>query len=198
MSGPTPDALTDVPPAAREAVSALTAAPGEPVKMLVSGGIGTGKSSVLATVRTALRTAGVAVITRAPRAGDDPAAAIVIDDAHLLAGEELDQLAERVSDPGSTIVVATEPLAQRKELRALTTALERENPVISLGSLTTRRHRRGGHFGDRSSAASGSRSGPYGLDRRSAVLIATRDRRVAYRPTASLRRTPSSRRPSSQ
>ena len=136
MAGPAPDALTDVPPAAREAVSALTAAPGEPVKMLVSGGIGTGKSSVLATVRTALRTAGVAVITRAPRAGDDPAAAIVIDDAHLLAGEELDQLAERVSDPGSTVVVATEPLTQRKELRALTTALERENPVISLGSLT--------------------------------------------------------------
>ena len=137
MAGPAPDALTDVPPAAREAVAALTAAPGEPVKMLVSGGIGTGKSSVLATVRTALRAAGVAVITRAPRAGDDPAAAIVIDDAHLLAGEELDQLTERVSDPGSTIVVATEPLTQRKELRALTTALERENPVISLGSLTT-------------------------------------------------------------
>ena len=137
MAGPAPDALTDVPPAAREAVAALTAAPGEPVKMLVSGGIGTGKSSVLATVRTALRTAGVAVITRAPRAGDDPAAAIVIDDAHLLAGEELDQLVERVSDPGSTIVVATEPLTQRKELRALTTALERENPVIALGSLAT-------------------------------------------------------------
>jgi DNA-binding CsgD family transcriptional regulator len=105
------------------------------VRILVSGGIGTGKSSVLATVRNALRSAGVAVMTRAPRAGDDPAAAIVIDDAHLLGDDELEQLAERVSDSGSTIVVSAEPLVQRQALRALATALERQNPVISLASL---------------------------------------------------------------
>ncbi len=63
MAGPAPEALTDIPPAAREAVSALTAAPTEPVKILVSGGIGTGKSSVLAMVRTALRAADVPVMT---------------------------------------------------------------------------------------------------------------------------------------
>ncbi len=136
MAGPAPEALTDIPPAARDAVSALTAAPSEPIKILVSGGIGTGKSSVLAMVRSALRSADVPVMTRAPRAGDDQDAAIVIDDAHLLADEELDRLAERVSDPGSTVVVATEPLTQQPALRALITALERENPVISLGSLT--------------------------------------------------------------
>ncbi|HET9563655.1 MAG TPA: isoniazid response ATPase/transcriptional regulator IniR, partial [Mycobacterium sp.] len=95
-----------------------------------------GKSSVLAMVRSALRSADVPVMTRAPRAGDDQAAAIVIDDAHLLADEELDRLAERVSDPGSTVVVAAEPLTQQPALRALITTLERENPVISLGSLT--------------------------------------------------------------
>ncbi len=136
MAGPAPEALTDIPPVAREAVSALIGAPTEPVKFMVSGGIGTGKSSVLATLRTALRSADVPVMTRAPREGDDPGAAIVIDDAHLLADVEIDRLAERVSDPGSTVVVAAEPLAQRPTLRALTTALERENPVISLGSLT--------------------------------------------------------------
>ena len=136
MAGPAPEALTDIPPAARDAVSALTAAPTEPIKILVSGGIGTGKSSVLAMVRNALRSADVQVMTRAPRAGDDPTAAIVIDDAHLLADEELEQLAERVSDPGSTVVVAAEPLIQRQALRALATSLERENPVITLGALT--------------------------------------------------------------
>ena len=136
MAGPAPEALTDIPPAAREAVSALTGAPTQPVRILISGGIGTGKSSVLATMRTALRAAGVAVATRSPRADDDQDAAIVIDDAHLLADEELDKLAERVSDPGSTVVIATEPLIQRPPLRALATALERQNPVISLGSLT--------------------------------------------------------------
>ena len=90
---------------------ALIAAPTVPVKMLVSGGIGTGKSSVLAVVRAALRTAGVAVVTRAPRAGDPTDAAVVIDDAHLLADDELDRLVELVSEPGSTVVVAAEALA---------------------------------------------------------------------------------------
>ena len=104
--------------------------------MLVSGGIGTGKSSVLAMVRTALRSADVPVITRAPRTDDDPAAAIVIDDAHLLSDRELDQLGERVSDPRSTVVIAAEPLTQQPALRELATALKRQNPVISLGSLT--------------------------------------------------------------
>jgi DNA-binding CsgD family transcriptional regulator len=128
--------MTDIPPAAREAVSALAAAPAEPVRILVSGGIGTGKTSVLAEMRTALRGADVAVMTRAPQADDDPNAAIVIDDAHLLSDAELDELTDRVSDPGSTVVIATEPLRQRPSLRALATALERQNPVISLGSLT--------------------------------------------------------------
>src|SRR4051812_23243496 len=126
MAGPTPQATTDIPPAAREAVAALAAAPTQPVRMLVSGGIGTGKSSVLAMVRDALRSADVRVITRAPREGDDPTAAIVIDDAHLLADDELQQLVERAPDPGSTVIVAAEPLAQRQALRALATALERE------------------------------------------------------------------------
>ena len=135
MAGPSPEALNDIPPAARHAVSALVAAPTEPIKVLVSGGIGTGKSSVLAMMRNVLRAAAVQVMTRAPRAGDDPQAAIVIDDAHLLADEDLEQLAERVSDPASTMVVAAEPLIQRQALRKLAIALERENPVITLGAL---------------------------------------------------------------
>src|SRR6185312_3479060 len=109
MAGPAPDALTDIPPAAREAVLALIAAPGDKVRILVSGGIGTGKSAVLAMARNALRSADIAVITRAPRPDDDPDAAIVIDDAHLLTDSELLQLAERVSDPGTTVVVAAQP-----------------------------------------------------------------------------------------
>ncbi|MET0992989.1 MAG: isoniazid response ATPase/transcriptional regulator IniR [Mycobacterium sp.] len=136
MARPAPEVLTDIPPAARDATAALIAAPTVPVKMLVSGGIGTGKSSMLAVVRAALRAAGVAVVTRTPRAGDPADAAVVIDDAHLLADAELDQLVERVSDRASTVVVATEALAHQPALRALVTAMERENPVVALGSLT--------------------------------------------------------------
>ncbi|WNG93258.1 isoniazid response ATPase/transcriptional regulator IniR [Mycobacterium sp. ITM-2016-00318] len=127
--------MNDIPPAAREAVSTLTAAPTEPVRILVSGGIGTGKSSVLAAMRNTLRSADIQVVTRAPRPDDDPGAAVVIDDAHVLADDELLRLAERVSDPRATVIVAAEPLTQRQSLRALVTALERENPVLSLGSL---------------------------------------------------------------
>jgi DNA-binding CsgD family transcriptional regulator len=102
----------------------------------VSGGIGSGKSSVLAAMRSALRTAGVPVLTRPPRRGDEPAAAVVIDDAHLLDDDELEQLVDRAADPASTIIVATEPLAHRPALRTLATAIERENPVVSLGALS--------------------------------------------------------------
>ena len=137
MARPAPEDRTDILPAARDAVAAVVAAPTVPVKMLVSGGIGTGKTSVLVVVRATLRTAGVAVMTRAPRAGDQTDAAVVIDDAHLLADDELDQLVELVSEPGSTVVVATEPLAHQPALRALATAMERENPLVSLGSLPT-------------------------------------------------------------
>jgi DNA-binding CsgD family transcriptional regulator len=135
MPKPAPEPATEIPPSARDTVAALSAAPSDPVKILVSGGIGSGKSSVLAAVRTALRTAGVPVLTRPPRAGDDPSAAVVIDDAHLLDDDELEQLVDRVADPASTVVVATEPLAHRPALRALATAIERENPVVSIGAL---------------------------------------------------------------
>jgi DNA-binding CsgD family transcriptional regulator len=136
MASPAPEPLTDVPPPARDTVATLIAAPTVPVKLLVSGGIGTGKSSVLAVVRSTLRAAGVPVVTRPPRDGDDPGAAVVIDDAQLLDDNELGQLVERVADPASTVVVAAEPLVHQPSLRALATAIERENPVVTLGALT--------------------------------------------------------------
>ena len=136
MARPASEPLTDIPPAARDTVAALLAAPTDPVKVLVSGGIGTGKSSVLAAIRSALREAEVAVLTRPPRDGDDSAAAVVIDDAHLLDDEELGRLGELVADPASTVVVAAEPLAHHAALRSLAAAIERENPVVSLGALS--------------------------------------------------------------
>ena len=137
MPKPAPEPATEIPPPARDAVAALSAAPRDPVKILVSGGIGSGKSSVLAAVRSALRTAGVRsahpTTARRRRSSD---AAVVIDDAHLLDDGELEQLVDRVADPASTVVVATEPLAHRPALRALATAIERENPVVSIGALS--------------------------------------------------------------
>jgi DNA-binding CsgD family transcriptional regulator len=135
MPKPVPEPPTDIPPPARDTVAKLVTAPTDPVKILVSGGIGTGKSSVCDAVRSALRAAGVPVLTRPPRSTDEPGAAVVIDDAHLLDDDELGQVIDRVADPSSTVVVVAEPLAHRPALRALSTAIERENPIVSLGPL---------------------------------------------------------------
>ena len=106
--------MREVPPA-REAIDALANAATAPAKLLISGGIGTGKTTVLAAARDALRDAGLTVLTRPPRAGDPPDAAIVVDDAHLLSEPELRDLAERVADPRATVVVAAEPQEQLRE-----------------------------------------------------------------------------------
>ncbi|KHO28327.1 transcriptional regulator [Mycolicibacterium setense] len=128
--------VPELPSAARSAIDAVSADPTAPVKRLVSGGIGTGKSTVLAEIRQALRDAGRVVLTRAPRPDDAPDAAFVVDDVHLLGDDEIDCLTEKVATPAATVVVAGEPLTHRPRLQELDTALERENPVVRLGPLT--------------------------------------------------------------
>ncbi|MGE2715430.1 isoniazid response ATPase/transcriptional regulator IniR [Mycolicibacterium litorale] len=135
MTSPAPHREAELPAAAREAVAAIEADPAAPAKVLVVGGLGTGKSTVLTAVRAALRSTRRAVLSR-PRRPDDPAdAAVVVDDAHLLDGADLEQLTELVADSGATVVIATQPLAHHRALRALVTALERENPSVTLGSV---------------------------------------------------------------
>lgn len=131
-----PESVPELPSAARLAIDAVEANPTAPAKRVVTGGIGTGKSTVLAEIRDALRNAGRVVLTRAPRSGDALEAAFVVDDVHLLGDSEIASLTEKVADPSATVVVAGEPLTQRMPLHTLTTALERENPVVRLGPLT--------------------------------------------------------------
>jgi len=128
---------TDIPTPARELIGVLTADPKTPAKILVVGGMGTGKTTVLAAVRAALRSAGVQVSARPPAPGDPATVALVVDDAHLLSDAELEALTERAADPGSTVVVATEAYQHHGPLRTLTVAMERENPVVVLGALPT-------------------------------------------------------------
>ncbi|TGB36629.1 isoniazid response ATPase/transcriptional regulator IniR [Mycolicibacterium peregrinum] len=135
MTAPAPEPVPELPLAARTAIGAVLAEPAEPVKLLLSGGIGTGKSTVLAEIRSTLREAGRTVLTRAPRPGDAAEAAFVVDDADQLSDTEIDCLAEKVADPSATVVAACVPLTHRLPLHALATALERENPVVRLGPL---------------------------------------------------------------
>jgi DNA-binding CsgD family transcriptional regulator len=119
-------------PIPEEAIQALANASTVPVKLLISGGIGSGKTTAVTTAREALRHAGLTVLTHSPRIGDPPDAARVLDDAHLLSEPELRSLAECVTDPRTTVVVAGEP---QEQLQDLTVAMERDRSRISLGPL---------------------------------------------------------------
>lgn len=148
MTGTAPHRPKDPLPAAREAIALVEADPRAPVKLLVTGGIGTGKTSVLGALRGAFRASGRPVLSQPPRqapaaAGDTAArdtatedTAIVVDDADLLDDADLDRLAELVADPSTTVVVAVQPLVHRPSLRRLGIALERENPAVALGPVT--------------------------------------------------------------
>ncbi|MUL47787.1 helix-turn-helix transcriptional regulator [Mycobacterium sp. CBMA293] len=117
-------------------LAALATAPG--AKALVLGGIGSGKTTALETVRNALRTNGTTMVARVPRNGDGLDAAIVIDDVQLLSTAELDLLTELAGEPGRTVVVSAEPLAHAPALNALTTTLSRQHPPIQLAPMTPR------------------------------------------------------------
>ncbi|AFM15217.1 response regulator containing a CheY-like receiver domain and an HTH DNA-binding domain [Mycolicibacterium chubuense NBB4] len=135
MTSPAPQRTTDLPPPAREAVAAVEADPRAAVKLLVTGGIGTGKSTALAAVRAALRASGRPVLSRPPRPADPDDATLVVDDAHLLGADDLERITELVADPAATVVIAAEPLSHYPALAALGTALQRENPAVALGPL---------------------------------------------------------------
>jgi DNA-binding CsgD family transcriptional regulator len=137
---PVPTSRIEVPPTAREALETLANADAVPAKLLISGGIGTGKTTVLTAARATLRSAGLTVLTRPPRADDPPDAALVIDDAHLLSDTELLDLTERVADARATVVVAAEPREQHIALRALSVAIERDRSRILLGPLPAGEH----------------------------------------------------------
>ncbi len=102
----------------------------------MTGGIGTGKTTFVGQARDALRNAGVEIVTSPTRLSDSTATALVVDDAHQLTGAELQRLRELVDEPGSTMVIATEPRAHDRNLRALAAAIEQQRPGIRLGPLS--------------------------------------------------------------
>ncbi len=113
----------------------VLAALGPGVRLLVVGGVGSGKSTALQAVRRSLRESGHAVTTRLS-GGSDAGAAVVIDDAHLLGHDELRRLAEIADESDRTIVVATQPRDRQPGLAGLAAILERDHPRIRLGPLT--------------------------------------------------------------
>lgn len=115
--------MTEVVPAARELVRALADAPSSPVQVLITGGLGTGKTTTLAAIREVLRAAGVDGAT-------------VVDDADELDDSELQALTALAQRSDATLVVACQACEQRPALRELLSTLERHRPRIALGPLS--------------------------------------------------------------
>lgn len=130
----------EFPRAARDVLGDLADAAATPVKAIIVGGIGTGKTTFLAAARDRLRDAGVPVRTRPPRNDDPPGTAFVVDDAHLLDDADLLKLVEHVGDAGATVVAAAEAHEQRAALRSLATAIARDRPRLALGPLPVTEH----------------------------------------------------------
>lgn len=121
---------------ARAVIDAVAAAPRPSV--YISGNAGSGKSSVLAYARR--------VIDRNDRASvvldsttdiqDVPLdVTLLVDDAHLLAKEQLRALRDRASRSASTIVTSR-PESRNADLVAVAGVIERSSPAIVLGHVT--------------------------------------------------------------
>lgn len=122
------------PAGSRRWSTLLSSVRDSPVKAVITGGIGTGKTSLLTELRNALRSSGIEVRSRPPAGGD--AAAVLVDDAHLLSAAELSSLTTLVADPDRTVVIATEAREHDAALRELMAAVERENPRLTLGPMS--------------------------------------------------------------
>ena len=109
-----------------------------PVRVLLTGPAGSGKSGFLRHLRRELAAAGSTISTTRSRVeiGGVPAEhVLVVDDAHLLDDGQLSALAERSSDPEAALVLAARPWPQSDSFRALAEELERSAPAVVLGSI---------------------------------------------------------------
>lgn len=120
------------------AVAPLTALD-RPIRGVIVGPAGSGKSAALRLVRDELRARGIQTTAAlaAPPATSAAAArpVVLIDDAHLLPDAEIDALAAYAADPDASLVVAHRPNGTAALLR-LSARLEDGVPPILLGEVT--------------------------------------------------------------
>lgn len=109
-----------------------------PVRVLLTGPAGSGKSGFLRHLRRELAAAGSTISTTRSRveiATVPVDHVLVVDDAHLLDADQASALRERTADPDAGLLLAARPWPQSDLFRALAEELERSAPAVVLGSI---------------------------------------------------------------
>jgi len=118
--------------------AAVRAAPTAPLSAGVVGPGGTGKSALLAELRSTYQAAGVPVVAAgvpAVEVGTSGGVAVLVDNAHELDQQDLERLLPLVGHPDIRLVVAYRPWPRQPALSALTSALFRSRPPVVLKHL---------------------------------------------------------------
>ncbi|GIE29512.1 helix-turn-helix transcriptional regulator [Actinoplanes italicus] len=114
----------------------VTADPAAPLHACVGAPGGHGKTALLRQLTDAYRSAGASVAGPWPPRHPAADQVLLIDDAHLLTPQQLDELREHAERPDARIVVAHRPWPRRPELLRLIEVLRRGGPAITLPALT--------------------------------------------------------------
>ncbi|WP_024801716.1 LuxR C-terminal-related transcriptional regulator [Nocardia sp. BMG51109] len=123
-------------PGIRELFRELDSAGPDPLVQLIRGRSGTGKSTLLAAIRSRLRGRGIGTSGGVIGTFDsiaesaDPRSPLIVDDAHTLPPDELAKLCAAVESGCRTVIIATQPRPHVPALRALTDAVARHGRVI--------------------------------------------------------------------
>ena len=120
---------------------AVCADPLAPLTVGVVGAGGCGKSVLLAALHQAYREAGISVVgTGGPTVGLTPSVdvAVLVDDAHQLAGPDLDRLRRLALAGDMRLVVAYRPWPHKPELAELQDVLGAHQPLVRLDRLDRR------------------------------------------------------------
>ncbi|GAA3923618.1 LuxR C-terminal-related transcriptional regulator [Microbacterium invictum] len=113
--------------------AATPAAADGPIRGIVVGPAGSGKTAVLRALRAELAARGLATTAAIPAASTEEI--VFVDDAHALPDDDLDALSRFAADPEAGLVVALRPHGG-DGLRQLTARLEGSRPPILLGEVT--------------------------------------------------------------
>lgn len=124
----------------RAAFDAIVVPAGSPVRALLIGNAGSGKSCTLRRLQSLLAEQGRRAVLTAPGAREvaaSPASdVLIVDDVHLAEADAIDALRARVDDPLAGLVLAGRPWPRSERLTQLLRRMEQSRSAIVLGHLS--------------------------------------------------------------